>query len=266
MDAVDVLKVCLRRWYVMLPILLGAAGVSYQLVQAQETTYTAWSSYGLVQPGLAAGPQTDADTNPLGPGGNLLLGEALEAQLNSRETQAVLGSDETRGWGPGEAVNYRSYIVRIPQNETTYEVRTWGEDEREVREVVDGVVAAAPDIADSAQDRAGVPTAQRYEPFVFAPTQVEELPSTSGLKLAIAVMGVGLLMGAAWSIVTDRVVRWRRTVRAGAGPVGRGVGVRDDARGSAAPEEHRRRTAAPAAGPDPEADAAPAAAEPARHR
>ena len=48
MDAVDILKICFRRWYVMLPILIGAAGVSYQLVEAQETTYTAAASYGLV--------------------------------------------------------------------------------------------------------------------------------------------------------------------------------------------------------------------------
>ena len=49
MDVVDILKVCFRRWYVMLPILLGAVGVSYQLVQTQETTFTAAASYGLVQ-------------------------------------------------------------------------------------------------------------------------------------------------------------------------------------------------------------------------
>ena len=57
MDAVDILKVCLRRWYVMLPILLGAVGVSYQLVQAQETTFTAAMppTAGSIPPGLPAG-------------------------------------------------------------------------------------------------------------------------------------------------------------------------------------------------------------------
>ena len=209
MDAVDILKVCLRRWYVMLPILLAAAGVGYQLLQAQQVTYSAAASYGLVQPGLGkSGDQNQA--SPLGPGGDALVGEALEAQLNSRETQARLGSELTRGWGPGEAVNHRSYYVHIPLYETTYEVRTWGESEDEVRAVVDRVLEAAPDIADEAQDRVGVPASQRYQPFVLAPTQVEALPATSSAKLLVAVMGVGLLMGAAWSVVVDRLMRGRR--------------------------------------------------------
>lgn len=209
MDAVDIIKVCFRRWYVMLPILLGAAGVGYQLVQSSETTFTAAASYGLVQPGLTPSEQDRA--NPLGPDGGALVGAALEAQLTSRETQEELGSTHTRGWGPGDPVNHRSYDVRIPPYETTFEVRTWGEDEEEVRAVVDRVIAAAPDLADEAQVRAGVPPEQRYQPFVLAPTQVDALPATSALKLVIAVMGVGLLMGAAWSIVVDRTLRWRQT-------------------------------------------------------
>src|SRR5688572_24163938 len=166
MDAVDILKICLRRWYVMLPILLGAAGVSYQLVQSQETTYTAATSYGLVQPRLNAGSGV-AERNPLGTDDSALVGAALEVQLNSRETQLRLGSPGTRGWGPGEADNGSLYSVKIPQFETTYEVRAWGSSEQEVAEVVNRVVKEAPRIADELQTRAGAPTAVRYEPFVL---------------------------------------------------------------------------------------------------
>jgi hypothetical protein len=208
MDAVDILKVCIRRWYVMLPILLGAAGVSYQLAQSQETTYTAAASYGLVQPSLTPEDRAN-DPNPLGSAGDVLIGAALEAQLNSRETQELLGGGDTRGWGPGQVANGRSYDVRIPQFETTYEVRAWGEDEQEVREVVERVIKAAPEITDELQVRAQVPPSQRYKPFVLAPTQVAALPTSGWVKLALAVMGVGLLMGAAWSVIVDRVLRWR---------------------------------------------------------
>lgn len=205
MDTIDILKICLRRWYVMLPILLGAAGVGYQLTQDQVTTYTASTSYGLVQPDLPAG--TLAERNPLGADGKTLVGAALEAQLSSRETQAKLGSDATRGWGPGEIPNRSSYSVKIPQYETTYEVRAWGEDEQAVRDVVERVIQAAPGIADRLQAQVGVPSAVRYRPFVLAPTQVDALPSTSRMKLVVAVMGIGGLMGAAWSIVADRLLR-----------------------------------------------------------
>ncbi len=211
MDAVDILRICLRRWYVMLPILLGAAGVSYQLLQAQETTYTAAASYGLVQPRLPGGTLT-GERNPLGTDDDALVGAALEAQLDSRETQQQLGTGTTRGWGPGQVDDGSSYSVGIPQFETTYEVRAWGSDQREVRDVVNRVIEAASGIADELQTRAGAPDAVRYEPFVLAPTQVDELPPTAGTKLVIAVMGVGVLVGAAWSIVADRLLR-RRTTR-----------------------------------------------------
>jgi hypothetical protein len=213
MDAVDILKICLRRWYVMLPILLGAAGVSYQLVQSQETTYTAAASYGLVQPRLTSGADT-GERNPLGTDDSDLVGAALEAQLNSRVTQQRLGSDATRGWGPGEADNGSSYAVKIPMFETTYEVRAWGSEEQEVQDVVDRVLEAAPGIADELQTRAGAPATVRYEPFVLAPTQVDALPATSAMKLVIAVMGVGVLVGAAWSIVADRLLRRRVSITA----------------------------------------------------
>lgn len=236
MDAVDILKVCLRRWYVMLPILLGAAGVSYQLVQAQETTYTAFASYGLVQASPPKAPVKGEDVlpNPLGANDGALIGEALEAQLNSRETQQELGGGETRGWGPGEVDDHSYYAVEIPLYETTYEVRAWGEDEGEVRDVVDRVVEAAPGITAELQDRASAPEAGRYQPFLLATTQVQDLPSTSGKKLVVAVMGVGVLMGAAWSIVADRLLRQlpRRRDRARAGTGAAGPGP-EDARTSA---------------------------------
>lgn len=209
MDAVDILKVCARRWYVMLPILVGAGGVSYQLLDGQETTYTAHASYGLVQTTPPAAPAKGEQPvpNPLGANDGAIVGAALEAQLNSRQTQQELGGGATRGWGPGEPSDDSFFSVEIPLYETTYEVRAWGEDEREVRAVVNRVVAAAPRITAELQDRADAPPAGRYRPFLLAPTQVEDLPSTSGKKLVVAVMGVGVLMGAAWSIVADRVLR-----------------------------------------------------------
>lgn len=193
----------------MLPILLGAAGVGYQLLQAQQTTYTAATSYGLVQPGV----EGVAPRNPLGEEGSALVGAALEAQLNSRQMQETLGGEATRGWGPGEVDDGSFYSVEIPQFETTYEVRAWSNDEKAVLDVVNRVIEAAPRIADGLQSRVGVPAEARYEPFVLAPTQSSALPSTSGKKLVVAVMGVGVLVGAAWSIVVDRALRRRSPTR-----------------------------------------------------
>lgn len=250
MDAVDILKICFRRWYVMLPILIGAAGVSYQLIATQETTYTAAASYGLVQPRLTSA-EGEAERNPLGSDGSDLVGAALEAQLNSRVTQQQLGSESTRGWGPGEPDNGSSYSVKIPMFETTYEVRAYGPDEQEVQDVVNRVIEEAPDIADDLQTRAGAPSAVRYEPFVLAPTQVDALPATSALKLVIAVMGVGTLVGAAWSIVADRLLRRRRVAGGTAAHDGPApADEEDDSLDSPGPTTAARAAAATAAGKD----------------
>ena len=175
-----------------------------------------------MQPRLPGGTATTGERNPLGTDDDALVGAALEAQLNSRETQRELGNGTTRGWGPGEVDDGSAYSVGIPQFETTYEVRAWGTDEGEVRDVVNRVIEAASGIVDELQTRAGAPEAVRYEPFVLAPTQVDELPPTAGTKLVIAVMGVGVLVGAAWSIVADRLLR-RRTTRSPQDPPSAGA-------------------------------------------
>ena len=47
-DALDVLKVCLRRWYVVLPVVLLSLAAGLGLALQQKPTYTASGSYALV--------------------------------------------------------------------------------------------------------------------------------------------------------------------------------------------------------------------------
>ena len=128
----------------------------------------------------------------------------------SRKTQVELGGTGNSGTAPGEAVDGTLFtVLPPPQGTATYYVKTWGPDEKGVRAVLDGVLAAASAKTADIQKKAGAPEQSQYTTFVTAPTQVTELPAQSGTKMILAVAAIGLLAGAALSLVVDRTIKRR---------------------------------------------------------
>lgn len=220
MDALDVVGVSLRRWYVMVPVLLIAAVIGYGLAERQKPVYTAYAAYGLVythgnqvSPG-ARDPRSD---NPLFGGDATLLSEALQSDLLSSAAQQSLGKADTSGVAPGETDTGTRYTVFQPQNTQSYLIQAWGESSDDVRTVVDGVLKQTGPRVEAIQDRAGAPAVSQYTTFTTAATQVNELPPQSKLKLIVALGGIGLLTGAALSILVERVLTRRRREAEGDG-------------------------------------------------
>ena len=224
MDALDVLKICLRRWYVVFPVIILALGAGLGLASEQKPTYTAFGGYALVFHDPAAPSSTGRDPregNPLGGAGAGLLGEALAADFMSGPSQLEFGGVGNSGVAPGQANdNGISYSVSLPENSESYVAQTWGNDPEGVRTVVDSILAAAPERAAAIQDRAGAPKRSQYTTFVTSTTQVVKLPPTSRIKFLVAVLGVGILAGSALSLVVDRILRSRRARAGRHGPEG----------------------------------------------
>jgi hypothetical protein len=216
-DVLDVLRVCLRRWYVFLPLIILALGAGFGLASQQKPTYTAFGSYALVFNNTRASTSSGhsvVEENPLGANGAALLGEALAADFMAGQSQIQFGGVGNSGSAPGQPTSGNTfYSVSLPQNSEAYLVQTWGKDPDEVRRVVNSVLAAAPVRATEIQDRAGAPRRSYYTVFVTSTTQVAELPPTSKVKLLVAVLGLGLLAGSALSLVVDRIVRSRKEKR-----------------------------------------------------
>jgi hypothetical protein len=211
-DALDVLKVCLRRWYVVVPIVLLSLGAGLGLAHQQKPTYTAFASYALVyhdQETNAPGREPLAP-NPLAGEGAELLGEAMVADFMSEASQASLGGVGNSGTAPREPKDGTSYSVSLPDGSQSYVVQSWGKDPESLRRVVDSVLTAAPLRAQQIQDRAGAPIKSQYTTFVTGSTQLAKLPPTSRLKLLIALLGIGILVGSALSLIVDRLVRSRK--------------------------------------------------------
>ncbi|HMM93450.1 hypothetical protein [Phycicoccus sp.] len=213
----------------MLPVLLIAAAIGYGLAERQKPEYTAFAAYGIVythggqvNPG-ARDPRSD---NPLFGGDATLLSEALQSDLLANASQQTLGLPGTSGVAPGQTDDGTRYTVFQPQNTQSYLIQTWGGSAADVRTVVDRVLAQTNPRIEAIQDRAGAPPVSQYSTFTTAATQVNELPPQSKLKLIVALGGIGLLTGAALSIIVDRVMT--RRARRAAGGDERGDGPSDD--------------------------------------
>jgi hypothetical protein len=214
MDALDVLKVCLRRWYVVLPVVIISVAAGLGLALQQRPTYYAFGTYALVYHTSVPGARDPLLDNPLAASGALVLGEALVADFMSPASQVAYGGVGHSGTAPGEPTDDTSYSVSLPDkeypvNSQLYLFETWGKDPDGLRAVVDSVLKAAPMHAAQIQNRAGAPKRSQFTAFVTGPTRLVMLPSTSKLKLVVAMLGVGILAGSALSLIVDRA-SWSR--------------------------------------------------------
>ncbi len=216
LDSIDVIRVGLRRWYVLFPVLILAVGSAAGLARGLHPTYKAVGSYAFVYTHAdAVQPKVDPRSqNPLVANGPELLGEAVMADLTSSASQTRLGG-LNHGYGPQDPPDGSHYSIIPPAQSQTqsYVVSSWADSSVDARQVVQAVLTAARGTADTIQANVGAPEVSRYTTFVTAPTQVIELPPQSRLKLSVAMLFVGLLVGCAASLLTDRIIQRRRLRR-----------------------------------------------------
>ena len=217
MDALDVLKVCLRRWWVFVPVVALALGAGLGVVRGQQPTYQAYASFALVYEQPASRDPQALDprvSNPLAEEGGALLGEAILAELGTSARQRQLGAAGAVGAEPGADAHGTRYAVTLPSNSSSYYISSWADDDRSAEQTIEAVLGALPALAKSIQDRAGAPPDSQYQPFTTTSPQVAELPPGSSVKILVGVLGIGLLAGAALAVLTDfvleRGVAWRR--------------------------------------------------------
>ena len=207
MDSLDVIKVCLRRWYVFFPLILLAAGAGVGLGKQVKPTYTATGSYSFIYPTPEAITATSdpRNRNPLVTQGNTsLLGEAVQANLTSKVVEDAIGGNN-RGYAPDETPTETHYSVTLPPQSASYVIKTWADSQQEAADVVKAVLAAAPKAATEVQTASGAPDASHFRPFITAATQTEELPPQSPAKLLLTVLAIGAVAGAALSLLVDRL-------------------------------------------------------------
>lgn len=222
MDTLDVLRICVKRWFVFLPILLLAYYSSQSLSTDRRPVYSATGSFAVIyhaRSALKPGQADPRQLNPLAAGGGSLLKQALLTDLRSPGTQSALASPGVTGTSPSGVADGSLFSVTSTATSATVGIVTYGPNQAAVAGTVDRVLAASSTKARQMQDRAGAPAAGRLDTFVTLPTQTTVLAPPSKLKLVIAVLAAGVIAGAGLSLLFDRLlVKWRRRRATTVGP------------------------------------------------
>jgi hypothetical protein len=222
MDTLDVLRICVKRWFVFLPILLLAYYASQSLSSDRQPVYSATGSFAVIYhptTALKPGQADPRQLNPLAAGGGSLLKQALLTDLRSPGTQRQLAAPGVSGTSPSAAADGSLFAVTSTATSATVGIATYGPSQEAVAGTVNRVLAASASKARQMQDRAGAPAAGRLDTFVTLPTQTTVLAPASKLKLVIAVMAAGLIAGAGLSLLLDRLLsKWRPRRGKTAGP------------------------------------------------
>lgn len=224
MDALDLVKVCTRRWYVMLPILVLALAAGMGLAKREKPVYEAYANYALIYPQskpLSPNAPDPRNANPLAANDATLLGEAMMNELMTPKQQEALGGVGNSGVAPGTpatgvagitastGATGSAFTVSLPSYTQNYNVATWGPSEAGARDVIARVLGSLPSEAKQLQDQAGAPQNSRYIPFVTTTTQVTEMPPKSPMKMMIAVVAVGGMAGGALCVALERFLAGR---------------------------------------------------------
>lgn len=220
MDTLDVMRICVKRWYVFVPIVLLAYFASQSLSSQRHPVYSATGTFAVIyKPSVPLKPgQVDPrQMNPLAEGGGALLKQALLADLRSPATQRQLASPGVTGTSPSAPSDGSLFAVTSTATTATVGVATYGPDRAAVSATVNRVLAASSAKAQQLQDRAGAPAAGRLGTFVTLPTQSSELAPQSAIKLVVAIMAIGVIAGAGLSLLLDRLLTKRRARKEAAG-------------------------------------------------
>lgn len=215
MDALDVLLVAARRWYVFLSVVLLSVFAGLGLAQERQPTYAATGDFAVIYRHPAELKPNQADprlANPLTQ--DNLLKTAIVADLRSAQSQAELAAPGVLGTDPSTAPDGSRFTLVTDRASVTVTVRAYGPDRADVLRTVRAVLTASSQRAAALQDRVGAPEAGRLTTFITLPAQVVTIPPASAMKLLIGVIGVGVVTGAALSLLVDRLMTRRRLRRA----------------------------------------------------
>jgi hypothetical protein len=210
-DLFDVVRSCLRRWYIVLPLLLFVAWYSHHVYTSAKPVYYSNALVGvsLSNTHIDVPPQGVAvPRNGLvdGGGGTTLLANMVALNLNSPSAAAQVIS------AGGEA-NYTSKMFPVPagmQQLPMVMIEATEPDPAAASKTVALVVAQTAPTLLKLQQQASVPDDQMATSFVVSPPSVPAagMPSRTKSTIAVFVAGAGLaiLIGV---VVDVLLMRWK---------------------------------------------------------
>ena len=210
MDLFDVVRSCIRRWYVVLPLLLIAAWFGHHTYTSVKPVYYSNAVIGIAPPNTRVDQAAPGEAVPrnglLDVGGASLI--ANMAALGLRDSSVV-----TRVVAAGGKADYTAKMFPVPMTMPELPlimIEATEPDPIAASETVQLVVAQADSTLRSLQRQASVPDDQMVTPFVVSPQSVPwpGMPSRTRSTVAVFVAGAGLAI--LFGLVVDVLMtRWK---------------------------------------------------------
>jgi hypothetical protein len=210
-DLFDVARACIRRWYVVLPLLLIVAWYSHNMYQSVKPVYYSNATIGMVAPNtkMWSAPQgVEMPQNGLlEMGGPSLM--ANMAAVGLKDPTVV-----TKVVAAGGTANYTSSMFWVPATSPQLPMVTIAATEPDpavALKTVELVLEQANSTLHTLQQQAGVPDSQMVKSFVVSPPSepASAMPSRTKSTIAVFAAGVGItiLVGL---LVDVLLMRWKR--------------------------------------------------------
>ena len=208
MDAVDVFKVLLRRWYVFLPMVLGAAGLSVAAGDRIQPEYHASASMILLGPAQADNAEGGL-VNPYRAAGTATTSEALVLVVTSPASRAAVAGQGLEA----------SYELEAGSRTPIIEIRASSGDRGTAVETVRVVQQLVVNELQRRQDAVMAGPGQRLALDNLAPADIS-FSVVEGLnRLRAVIVGGGLITAAVAALVVDSLAVRLRRRRRGRGTV-----------------------------------------------
>lgn len=222
MDLFDVVKACLRRWYVFLPLVLISVGAAVQVYKSIQPVYYANSVVGLAP----ANSQVQFAAPGSGLPRNGLMesaGPSFVAQLAvlAMKDPGVVARVVAEGGQPNYEVKMFPVLPNSPQLPLIM-VEATEPDAASAQKTVQVASQQVPAALRQVQAQAGVPDELHVRGISPAPPSPPVAASPSRTKSAVAIVFSGVLLSVLAAVIVDTVFSRRKSRKAAtrAGVVG----------------------------------------------
>lgn len=210
MDLIDVSRACLRRWYIVLPILLATAAFVYHDYTSTKPVYYSNAVVALAPPNSQLPFSTAGVPVPrnglLDSGGPVLI--ANLAVLSWRDP-SVVSQVVTAGGRP----NYNVRMFPSPGTAAPLPiimVEATESDAGTAAATVKAAIAQAEQVLHTIQQQAGVPEAQMVRALVASPPRAPVAGKPSQIRSSISMALAGLVLAVVLALVADMLILRRK--------------------------------------------------------
>ncbi|WP_369140393.1 hypothetical protein [Modestobacter versicolor] len=209
MDLMDVVRGCLRRWYVLLLVVPASVLLALQLGNGVQASWSASATLVVVpSPGLtaardaAAGEDGPGDTNPFSSAATLALLVSRAVATDSVLTGLPDGASATASWD-----GLRPSLVLLAAT---------GDEQDSAAVALDAAVAAARQSLADLQQAQGVTPDAVFQVLPGSDAEVPAMTTPDRRRMTVLVVGAGTLAAVTLAVALDTALLQRRRGRDGA--------------------------------------------------